>query len=311
MKILVLLGCLMFAGAAQAQSPPTIRIAADTTKAYTDSLGNVWSPDEDFNIGSTRAVTVAIAGTLDPALFQDERYSVNDTPALVYTIPAAAGSYSLSLYFAETYFTAKGQREFNVKVNGVTVLTNFDIVAVAGAPLTATIQTFLVTSAGTVTIEFDHGAVNNPKINAISLTPITQTLPNVVLLINSIAPSPSSILFDDQSIVYVGPITVQQSSTSGNVIAGALAVDTNGHLSGSLTVNPNAKYLDANGNMTFLFSMPSIPGSISQTLSAAEFQQGALGVTLNMVVYRAPLFAPKSGALPQLVLKSFVVGLTP
>jgi len=78
-----------------------------------------------------------------------------------------------------------------------------------------------------------------------------------------------------------------------------------------LAVNPNANYLDANGNMTFLFSMPNIPGTISQTLSAAEFQQGALGITFNVVVYRAPLFAPKPGVLPQLVLKSFSVGLTP
>jgi hypothetical protein len=56
--------------------------------------------------------------------------------------------------------------------------------------------------------------------------------------------------------------------------------------------------------MAFLFSMPNIPGTISQTFSAAEFQQGVLGITFNMVVYRAPLLTPKPGVLPELVLKS-------
>jgi hypothetical protein len=46
--------------------------------------------------------------------------------------------------------------------------------------------------------------------------------------------------------------------------------------------------------MTFLFSMPNIPGIISQTLSSAEFQQGALGITFNMVIYRAPFLTPKT-----------------
>ncbi len=311
MKTLMLLSCLIFVSAAQAQSAVPVRIVSGTTKAYTDSRGSVWAADVDFNAGTTADVKSSIAGTTDPALYQGERYSLTDTPALTYKIPAVAGSYSLNLYFAETYFTSKGQREFNVKVNGASVLTNFDIVAAAGAPFTANIQTFRVTSTGTVTIEFDRGAANNPKIDAIELVPIAQNLPNVLLLINSLPPNASSVLFDDQSIVYVGPITVQQWGAKGNVIAGAVSVDTGGHLSGSLAVNPNTNYLDENGNLTFLFSMPSIPGTITQTLSAAEFQQGALGVTFNMVVYRAPLFAPKPGVIPQLVLKSFGISLTP
>ena len=311
MKVPILLSCLVLATAAHAQSPAPVRIASGATAAYTDSHGNVWAPDTDFNVGTVYKVTLGVKGTTDPTLYQSERYTTDDTPALTYKIPTLAGNYTLNLYFAELYFSSKGQREFNVKVNGVTALTNFDIVATSGAPLTATIQTFPVTSTGIVTIEFDHGAANNPKIDGIELIPVVQNLPKVLLLINSLSPNVSSILFDDQSVVYVGPISVQQAGPAGNVTAGALSVDTSGHLSGSLAVNPNSNYVDANGNMTFLFSMPNIPGSISQTLSASEFQQGALGVTLSMVVYKAPLFAPKPGVLPQLLLKSFVVGLTP
>ena len=311
MKILSLFSLLIFATGADAQSTAPIRILSGTTRAYTDSHGNVWAPDTGFNVGSSDAVALGIKGTSDPTLYQSERYNLNDTPALTYKIPAAAGNYTLNLYFAETYFSSKGQRVFSVKVNGAPVLTNFDIVATAGASLTATIQTFLISSTGTVTIEFDHGSANNPKIDAIELIPIVQNLPNVLLLINSIAPNASSILFDDQSVVYVGPITIQQTGPAGNLVSGAISVDTTGLLSGSMAVNPNAGYLDANGNMTFLFNIPNMPGTISQTLSAAEFQQGALGITVNMVIYRAPLFAPKAGVLPQLVMKSFGVSLTP
>jgi hypothetical protein len=314
MKALILLSCLILVSVAHAQSPAPVRIASGTTKTYTDSHGNVWSADTNFNVGTTASfITTAIKGTPDQWLFQNERYSQNDSPAMVYTIPAPIGTYTLNLYFSENYVQGIGQRVFSVKVNGALILTKFDIFAAAGAQDTAVIKTFVVLSTGTITIEFDHEnpAVQNPKIDAIELVPIAQNLPNVLLLINTLPPDASSLLFDDLSIVYVGPITVQQSGVAGNVIAGAVTVDTSGHLSGTLAVNPNPNYLDANGNMTFLFSMPGIPGTISQTLSAAEFQQGALGITFNVVIYRAPLFATKPGVLPQLVLKSFGVGLTP
>jgi hypothetical protein len=314
MKTLILLSCLTLVSAAQAQSPTPIRIASGTTKAYTDSHGNLWSADKNFNVGQTVTFSSnAIKGTPDPWLFQNGRYSQNDSPAMVYTIPTSIGTYTVNLYFSENYVQGTGQRVFNVKVNGAQMLTKFDIFAAAGGQDTAVIKTFVVLSTGTITIEFDHEspAVENPKIDAIELLPIAQGLPNVLLLVNSLSPNASSLLFDDQSVVYVGPIIVQQWGAAGNVIAGAVSVNTSGHLSGSLAVNPNPKYLDANGNMTFLFSIPSLPGTMSQTLSAAEFQQGALGITLNVVVYRAPLFAPKPGVLPQLVLKSFGIGLTP
>jgi hypothetical protein len=314
MRTLILFGCLIFATAAQAQVTPPVRIVCGTTTPYTDSQGNLWVADEDFNVGvSAGLISNAIAGTPDPRLYQNERYSVNDSPAMVYTIPAPAGTYALNLYFSENYVTGAGQRLFNVKVNGAPVLTNFDIFATAGARFTAVIETFAVSSTGTVAIEFDHTnpAVQNPKIDAIGLIPLPQTLANIPLLINTSAPNLSSILFDDKSVVYTGPITVQQWGVAGNVIAGTVSVDVNGDVSGTLSVNPNAGNVDANGNMTFLFTMPSIPGMVTETLSAAEFQQGALGITLKMVVYKAPLLAPKPGAVPQLILKSFGVSLTP
>ena len=37
----------------------------------------------------------------------------------------------VTLYFAETYLTAAGQRLFSVSINGTTVLSSFDIYASA------------------------------------------------------------------------------------------------------------------------------------------------------------------------------------
>src|SRR5580704_6647032 len=171
---------LLVAQVAYAQTP--VRIACGQDKPYTDASGNTWAADSGYNIGSpginwprTFSTTHLIAGAPDPTIFQHERWSLNDNPALVYTILVPSGAWTLNLYFSENYYTAVGQRIFNVKVNGYPFLTNFDIFAMAGAQFTANVQSAILISTGTVTIEFDHlsPAVDNPKINAIELLPIT------------------------------------------------------------------------------------------------------------------------------------------
>ena len=77
-----------------------------------------------------------------------------------FTVPA--GSYQVTLKFAETYFTsgaASGQRVFNVAINGTTVLTNFDIKAAAGGANIAVDRTFTVTAgagSNNLQIQFIH-----------------------------------------------------------------------------------------------------------------------------------------------------------
>ena len=132
---------------------------------YTDTLGQVWSADKDFNGGSTASTTSSIANTPDPTLYQTERYG-----DFSYQFAVPNGSYNVVLKFAEIYWTATGQRIFNVSINGTQVLTNFDIIAAAGGPLTAIDKTFPVTvTAGQVTIQFTSGAANLPKIGAIQI----------------------------------------------------------------------------------------------------------------------------------------------
>ena len=133
--------------------------------AYTDTLGQVWSGDKDFISGNIASTTKAIANTSDPTLYQTERFG-----NFSYQFGVVNGTYNVVLKFAEIYWTTAGQRIFNVAINGTPVLTNFDIVAAAGAPLTAIDKTFPVTVTGNqITIQFTSGSADQPKVSAIEI----------------------------------------------------------------------------------------------------------------------------------------------
>jgi hypothetical protein len=89
--------------------------------------------------------TSGLAAPAPQAVYQTERYG-NFIYTFTGLIPGT--SYNVRLHFAETYWTGIGQRRFNIFINGNQVLTNFDIIAAAGAPNKATIQEFLVPANG-------------------------------------------------------------------------------------------------------------------------------------------------------------------
>ena len=75
------------------------------------------------------------------------------------------------LHFAELYFSAAANREFDVAINGTTVLTNFDIYATAGANYTAVVEQYTATanSSGDIVIAFSNGAKDQPMVNGIEV----------------------------------------------------------------------------------------------------------------------------------------------
>jgi Malectin domain len=143
--------------------------------AYTDSVGNLWSADMDFNGGVVATpVTHAISGSPDAALYQTERYgaSSNGAASFHYSIPVENGNYTVLLKFSEDYFAAAGQRQFDVTINNEQVLANFDIYAAAGGQYTAIDEQFNVTvTSGLVNVTFTPGSVNNPKIDSLAILP--------------------------------------------------------------------------------------------------------------------------------------------
>jgi Malectin domain len=111
-----------------------IRIVAQESPV-TDSEGRLWSADEYFS-GGTPVCRNSVVENSQDALFHGERYG-----NFSYRIPVAPGRYRLTLHFAETWFgtpqsnePALGSRIFNVFVNGVTLLRNYEVLKDAGAP---------------------------------------------------------------------------------------------------------------------------------------------------------------------------------
>ena len=138
-----------------AYAASTVRIEAGSPAAdYTDHLGRLWVRDTYFT-GGGQVSAPSVSGTLDPHLYRIARSSPYTD--FHYTIPVDNGSYTVTLKFAETTYTAPGQRVFHVRINGQMVLANFDIMAEVPTR-TALDKTFNVTAtAGTIQIDFLRG----------------------------------------------------------------------------------------------------------------------------------------------------------
>ncbi|MGD0262076.1 MAG: family 16 glycosylhydrolase [Verrucomicrobiota bacterium] len=127
--------------------------------------------DTNFS-GGTQASTAntidtsAVTAPAPQAVYQTERYG-NFT--YTFTGLTSGLNYKVRLHFAEIYWTAVGQRLFNVFINGLQVLTNFDIIAVTGAQDKATIQEFTATpNSGQIVIQYTT-VVDNAKSSGIEI----------------------------------------------------------------------------------------------------------------------------------------------
>ena len=135
--------------------------------AFTDpATGIVWSADAGFSGGNVFSPAVVVTDTANPSqapLYQTERYG-----DFSYTFPVLNGTYTVTLKFAELFWSSPGQRVFNVAINGQTVLSNFDIVAAAGGPFIAIDRSFTVGPTTSITIQFTHG-IDMAKVDAIQI----------------------------------------------------------------------------------------------------------------------------------------------
>jgi beta-glucanase (GH16 family) len=143
------------------------------------AAGN-FGPDADYSGGTAASTTstISTSGVSNPApqaVYQTERFG-----NFTYTVPGltAGASYTVRLHFAEFYWTKSGQRIFNVKINGTTVLSNFDIIAAAGGADKAIADQFSATanSSGQIAIQFIT-VKDNAKISGIEiLQPTSQEI---------------------------------------------------------------------------------------------------------------------------------------
>ena len=161
--------------ASSAQASATTAACPTTSSIQINSGGPAVSPfiaDTDFSGGGTinHANTIDLSGVTNPAPMAV--YQTGRTGNFSYTIPgfSAGSSHTVRLHFAETFFSTTGSRTFNVSINGTTVLTNFDIVAAAGAMNKAIIKQFTepASSTGDYVITFTS-VVNQSLVSGIEI----------------------------------------------------------------------------------------------------------------------------------------------
>jgi hypothetical protein len=155
----------------------TLTVNASSSTVLAIAAGNSavgsFVADTDFSGGNVSGGTTATIDTshlTNPppqSVLQHGRYG-----NMTYTIPnlTPGATYTVRLDFVEYYWSAAGQRVFNVAINGTQVLTNFDIFAAAGGKNIAIAETFTATadSTGKITITFTS-IVDNAMINGIEI----------------------------------------------------------------------------------------------------------------------------------------------
>jgi hypothetical protein len=160
--------------------PPTgeeVRILAGSTRSFVDHAGKLWSADAWFGGGTAVKSSVQhIWRAQNPDFYRTSRQG-----AFSYSIPLKKGIYELHLHFAETVYDpesgggdGEGSRLMTVRVNGKTLLTRFDIVADAGASLTADVKVFTdiqPAADGLLHLEFSGDEGKQAILSAIEILP--------------------------------------------------------------------------------------------------------------------------------------------
>ncbi len=131
--------------------------------------GRQWSRDR-FSISGVGATPYLgeIAGTEADSLYQSERWFAEaEHPSGGYHVPLPAGSFRVSLHFAEVYWRVPGARSFDVFLEGRKVLEGFEPLRFGFA--TARVESNVVqVEDGLLDIEFAYGN-DNPMVSAIEI----------------------------------------------------------------------------------------------------------------------------------------------
>ena len=170
------------------------------------------------------------------AVYQTERWG-----AFTYTLPSLTpnAAYTVRLHFAENYWSSTGQRRFHVDINGVRVLTEFDIVAAAGGANRAVVREFATTANanGQIGITFITGSIDDPKSSGIEVvgggpTPTpTPTSSSLVLALG----------FDEN-----GGTTVADASGNNNNGTASNTTWTTGRYGSALSFNGTDSWVTVN-----------------------------------------------------------------
>jgi Malectin domain/Fibronectin type III domain len=248
--------------------------------------------DEDFSgggadISANAIVTAGVANAAQAAVYQSERAG-----AFTYTIPGltAGTQYTVLLHFAEFYWTAAGQRVFNVAINGTTVLSNFDIYAAVGANK-ALVEQFTATanSSGQIIIAYTNGTADQPKSSGIEVrggsSNACSTVPSAPAGLTATASSSSAIGLSWTADTPPTNCTISSYSVYGSTVNGFTPSSSNLIASGVTSAGYSITGLIASTNYYYVVVAVDADGT-----SVASSQVGAetLAATSCSVVPSAP-----------------------
>lgn len=144
-------------------APPrtNVRINCGSASAYVDPDGYTWIADAYYTGGD---VNTSTGGT---GLGAAERYQTT----FQYDIPCNAGTYTVELWFRESFFSSNSARLFSVSINGTTFIkTGFDVYKTFGKGILSMVSCPNISrkSNGTIQVAFS-ASVDNAAVSAIRL----------------------------------------------------------------------------------------------------------------------------------------------
>jgi len=244
-----------------------------------------------FFASSTHRIDTSGVATNNPA--PQAVYQTARCGNFSYTFPhlTPGAPYTVRLHFAEAFpatscpysnngqpVATAGQRLFDVALNGLTFLHNFDIVAQAGAPYKAIIaQAELpADSTGTITVQATS-TVGQAIVNGVELIPGRGALPTVTL-------SPTGTVTNTVDMGQVFTATVRDSA--GNPVAG---VTTSLRVTGAneTTAGQSSGVTNAQGVATLVYT-GTVTGLDTVSVVARTGRTQVLGDQTTAVYWQFP-----------------------
>lgn len=149
----------------------------------------VFKEEENVQIAMHASVP---SGVPDSVFYYERNLGTSTSDSLQYNFPVAAGrELKINLFFAENYHTAAGLRVFDIVIDHVLVLDNYDVFAQVGGN-TGVMQSFTVVSDGNVDIDLVQ-VTERPMINGIEILAVPEvTTGNQVATVSNftLAPNP-------------------------------------------------------------------------------------------------------------------------
>lgn len=199
-------------------------------------------------------------------IFEEDRYDPSSAPEMEYTVVLDNGDYMVNLYVANAYNGASevGDRIFDILIEGALVEDDFDVIDRFGHQVGGMLTYPVEVTDGELNILFNHGAIENPLVNAIEIFKVDANNPTLTLANIS-----------DQTNEIINSVNITASATGGDP-GEDVTYYMSGHPDG-VSINPST-------------------GEISGTITVAAANGGPNNDGVHTVVVTAmkPLSAPSS-----------------